>query len=105
MKEPKTQSRRKPKHEIRPQPALPSNSFVGREPGGGTRSAYKRGKRSLQERIPMSMGPKRRRNAVYSPGEATAGPSIAASSIRAARGQRHLWPGSPGSISTQPKDR
>jgi hypothetical protein len=47
MKKPQAQPARKPKHEIQKQAALPSNSFVGREAGGGTRSAYKRGKRSL----------------------------------------------------------
>lgn len=45
MKKPRPE--RKPKHEIKKQAELTSNSFAGREAGGGTRSATKRNKRSL----------------------------------------------------------
>ena len=47
MKEPRTEIERKPKHEIKKQAELTSNSFTGHEAGGGTRSAAKRNKRSL----------------------------------------------------------
>ena len=47
MKKPKGKIERKPKHEIQKQAELTSASFAGREAGGGTRSAYKRNKRSL----------------------------------------------------------